>query len=178
METAEEIIKLFGMKSLPGEGGYYVESYRCDEKIASRCLPERYGGQRSLSSAILYLLTPDMFSRLHRLASDEIFHFYLGDSVTMLQLRPNGSSEIIELGGDLAKGQRVQVTVARGVWQGSCLKEGGKFALMGTTVSPGFEFADFEAGERDELLKKYPSRRELIIRLTWAQKGAAECEDE
>jgi predicted cupin superfamily sugar epimerase len=166
METAEEIIEFFRMKPLPREGGYYVETYRCDEKIAGANLPKRYTGQRSFSSTILYLLTPDTFSRLHKLASDEMFHFYLGDTVTMLQLHPDGSSEMIELGPDLAKGRRVQVTVPRGAWQGCYLNQGGKFALMGTTVSPGFEFADFEEADRDRLLNEYPTREKLILRLT------------
>ncbi len=166
METAEEIIELFGMKPLPREGGYYVETYRCDEKIVRGDLPERYTGQRSFSSAILCLLTGDAFSKLHRLASDEIFHFYLGDTITMLQLHPEGSSEIIDLGSDLTRGQHVQVAVPRGTWQGCYLNQEGKFALMGTTVSPGFEFADFEEADRDRLLKEYPTREKLILRLT------------
>ncbi len=154
------------MKPLPDEGGYYVETYRCREKIARAGLPARYTGERNFATAILYLLTPDTFSTLHRVAGDEIFHFYLGDAVTMLQLHPDGSSEVIDLGPDIMTGQRVQVTVPRSTWQGCFLKQGGKFALMGTTIAPGFEFADFEAGARDELLAKYPGQRDLILRLT------------
>ncbi len=154
------------MKPLPGEGGFYVETYGSGEKIALDALPQRYTARKSLSTAILYLLTPDTFSALHRLASDEIFHFYLGDAVTMLQLGPDGSSEIITLGHDILNGQRVQVTVPQGVWQGSFLNQGGRFALMGTTVAPGFDFADYEAAGRKELLQQYPAHRDLIIRLT------------
>ena len=99
------------MKPLPYEGGFYVETYRCDEKITQVALPTRYSSEKNFSTAILYLLTPDTFSAFHRLRSDEIFHFYLGDSVTMLQLHPDGSSEVTTLGQDIMKGQRLQVTV-------------------------------------------------------------------
>jgi len=163
---AEQIIKFFQMKPLPYEGGYYVETYRCAEKIAQAALPARYTNEKNFSTAILYLLTPDTFSALHRLRSDEIFHFYLGDPVTMLQLHRDRTSEIITLGRDIMNGQRVQATVPKNCWQGYFLNEGGKFALMGCTAAPGFEFADFELGRREELLKQYPTQRDLILKLT------------
>ncbi|MHC4571877.1 MAG: cupin domain-containing protein [Planctomycetota bacterium] len=166
MTTAEQIIEFFSMKPLPREGGYYVETYRAAEKIAQAELPQRYSATRHYSTAILYLLTPDTFSGLHKLTSDEIYHFYLGDAVTMLQLRADGSSEVIVLGHDIMNGQRVQVTVPRDTWQGAFLKQEGKFALMGTTAAPGFEFDDFESAKREELLEKYPDRRDLILKLT------------
>ena len=162
MITAEQIIEMFGMKPLVGEGGYYVETYRSEESHQ----PPSYPGKRNFGSAILYLLTPDTFSRLHRLRSDEVWHFYLGDSATMLQLHPDGSHEVITLGHDIAASQQVQIEVAEGTWQGSFLNEGGKFALMGTTVAPAFDFADFQPADRKTLLKKYPARKDLILRLT------------
>ncbi len=164
--TAEQIIQFFGMRSLPQEGGFYVETYRCREKIAQVKLPARYAGDRSFSTAILYLLTPDTFSALHRVKSDEVFHFYLGDPVTMLQLHPDGASKVITLGQDILSGQRVQVAVPRDSWQGCFLNKGGKFALMGTTVAPGFETADFEPAQREDLLQRYPGQRNLILQLT------------
>ena len=154
------------MKPLPQEGGYYVETYRCGEKIT---LLARYSSDRNLQSAILYLLTPDTFSSLHRLKSDEIYHFYLGGPVKMLLLYPDGSSELITLGHNITNGQQVQVTVPQGSWQGCFLSKAGEFALMGTTMSPAFEFADFEAGQQEELIKQYPDRRELILKLTEQQ---------
>lgn len=157
MTTAEQIIELFEMKPLVGEGGYYVETYRSGEKT---------GGGKSLSTAILYLITPEACSKLHRLSSDEIWHFYLGDAVTMLQLHADGSSEVVTLGQDIRNGQRLQLAVPANSWQGCFLNEGGKFALMGCTVWPGFEFEDFEPGEREKLLEKYPEQRELILKLT------------
>jgi predicted cupin superfamily sugar epimerase len=166
MMTTEQIIELFEMKPLQQEGGYYVETYRSPEKIAKAGLPVRYGGDRNLSTAILYLITPDAFSRLHRISSDEVFHFYLGDCVTMLKLHGDGSSEVVTLGPGITKGQQVQTIVPRGSWQGCFLNKGGKFALMGTTVAPGFESADFEMAQREGLLEQYPKRRELILKLT------------
>jgi predicted cupin superfamily sugar epimerase len=166
MLTAEQLIRFFAMKPLPHEGGYYVETYRASEKIGPQALPPRYAGDRSFGTSILYLLTPATFSALHRLKSDEVFHFYLGDPVTMLRLHPDGTSEIITLGHDILNGQRIQLTVPAGTWQGGFLNEGSRFALMGTTVAPGFESADFELAARAELLEQYPDQRDLILRLT------------
>ncbi len=151
------------MKPLAGEGGFYTETYRCGERIAEADLPAGYAGPRSFGSAILYLLTPDTFSRLHRLKSDEVFHFYLGDPVTMVQLHPDGSDEVITLGQDILNGQRVQVAVPGGSWQGCFLDAGGRFALMGTTVAPAFDFTDFEPADRKTLLKQYPAQKDLIL---------------
>jgi len=154
--TAQELIKLLGLKPLDQEGGYYIETYRSSENKDGK----------SLATAIFYLLTPDTFSALHRLPSDEIYHFYLGNSVEMLQLFPDGSGKVIVLGQDVEKGEQLQVVVPRGVWQGSRLKEGGKFALMGTTMSPGFDFTDYETGKQNVLVEKYPDHKDLIIKLT------------
>jgi predicted cupin superfamily sugar epimerase len=163
--TPEEIIDFFGMKPLPVEEGFYVETYRAEEQLTASVLPQKYSDTRSLSTAILYLLTPETFSAMHRLKSDEVFHFYLGDPVTMLLLGPEGTSQIVTLGQDILNGQKIQQLIPRGTWQGCCLKHGGKFALMGTTVTPGFEFDDYEQADKKELLKKYPQQKELILRL-------------
>ena len=102
---------------------------------------------------------------MHRLQSDEVFHFYGGGTVEMLQLFPDGSGRTVIL-GDLASGGQPQVVVPRGVWQGSMLRQGGAFALLGCTVAPGFDYADYESGLRDELLAQYPQFADLIRRLT------------
>ena len=166
MRTAERIIKLYDMKLLPGEGGYYTETYRADEVIEQSSLHERYGSDKAHSTAIFYLLTPDTQSYMHRVITDEIFHFYLGDPVQMIQLFPEGGSKVLFLGHDLQAGQFVQVVVPRGAWQGAYLLEGGNFALMGTTVAPGFDFSDHEIGERQTLLNLYPDHGDMITRLT------------
>lgn len=166
MHTAQEIISLLTLEPHPAEGGYFVETYRSDEQIGQGALSDRYQSSRSLGTAIYYLLTPETFSAMHRLASDEIFHFYLGDPVEMLHLFPDGSGKVVTLGVDLLQGMRPQVVVPRGVWQGSRLVLGGRFALLGTTVSPGFDFSDYEHARRDDLLQNYPAFRETILALT------------
>ena len=162
----QEIIAALGLKPLPLEGGYYRETHRCAESLSAAVLPPRYGRDKAMMTAIYYLLTPDTFSALHRLPTDELFHFYRGDPVHMLQLWPDGSSRVAVLGGDVLAGQQPQLVVPRGVWQGSSLAPGGTFALMGTTMVPGFDFADFEAADREQLSARYPDRAELIRQLT------------
>ncbi len=166
MLTADKIIVLLNLKPHPEEGGYFVETYRSSETLPEEALISRYKGVRSFGTAIYYLLTPETFSTMHRLQSDEIFHFYLGDPVEMIQLFPDGSGRVFILGTDILNGMQLQVVVSRGVWQGARLIKDGKFALLGATVSPGFEFADYESGHRDELVKSYPQYREWIIALT------------
>lgn len=165
MLSVESIIELLQLKPHP-EGGYYRETYRSDEIIPPEALPERYSGARNFSTAIYYLLTPGTHSTLHRLKSDEVFHFYTGDPVLMLLLFPDGSSRTVTLGHDIKNGHTPQLVVPRNTWMGGLLMKGGKFALLGTTVSPGFDFDDFEIGRREELIKKYPSQIELISKLT------------
>jgi predicted cupin superfamily sugar epimerase len=172
--TAEELIHTLGLQPLPLEGGYYRETYRSADQLPGSVLPTRYGMDKSAGTAIFYLLTADTFSALHRLKTDEIFHFYLGDPVHMLQLLPDGQGRVITLGQDLPAGQHLQVLVSQGVWQGSLLAPGGTFALLGTTMAPGFDFADYEAGERDLLRAQYPSFAGWIERLTRSAGGACE----
>jgi hypothetical protein len=162
---AETIIKQLGLQPHP-EGGFYRETYRSHETLAAAALPPRYGNDRNFSTAIFYLLTPDSFSSLHRLQSDEVFHFYAGDPVTMLQLHGDGRGETIVLGQDILAGQQLQVVVPSGAWQGMSLNDGGAFALLGATVSPGFDFADFEVGTREALIREYPRCDARIKRLT------------
>ncbi len=166
MLTAERIIKLYNMKPLPGEGGYYVETYRSAENIERSSLPERYGSDKSHSTAIFYLLTPDTRSRIHRLKSDEVYHFYMGDPVELVLIHPSGTIKVIFLGHDIRAGQFVQAVVPAGIWQGAFLLDGGQFALMGVTVAPGFDFPDTELGVGEELLEQYPQHKDIIIRLT------------
>ena len=166
MITAEQIRALLHLKPHPEEGVYFIETYRSDEPIPQKALPDRYKGGRCYGTAIYYLLTPETFSAIHRLPSDEIFHFYLGDPVQLLQLWPDGSGKILILGSDLLKGMQPQVIIPRYTWQGARLLPGGAFALLGTTVAPGFEFKDYESGKRKELISSYPGFRDLIVALT------------
>jgi len=164
--TAEQIIKFFKMQPLRQEGGFYIETYRSAEKLEKDVLLAGFSGDRNLASVILYLLTAKTVSLMHRLKCDEMFHFYFGDPVTMLQLHPDGTSDLITLGHNVLKEQKVQVLVPKGTWQGAFVQPGGKFALLGCSVAPGFDEEDFELGNRDALLAKYPDLRELILRLT------------
>lgn len=155
--TAQEIIKLFELEPLTMEGGYFRRSY-CSEEITP--------SGKSAGTAIYFLLTPDTFSCLHKLPTDEIYHFYIGDPVELTLLYPNGCGETVTLGKDVEAGMRVQQVVPAGVWQGSQLAKGGQWALMGTTMAPGFEDKDFVAAERQELTKKYPAFSGEILNLT------------
>jgi len=162
MLTADALIAALGLWPLPREGGYYRETYRS---------PLRHGADHCAATAIYYLLTADTCSALHRLPTDEVFHFYLGDPVEMLQLDEHGG-RLVTLGPDLLGGQVLQTVVPAGVWQGSMVRAGGAFALLGTTMAPGFEFADYQAGDRTALIERYPEFADRIRRLTPNPEGA------
>ena len=168
MPTAREIIARLGLIPHPEEGGWYLETHRAEETLPHDMLPGRYTGERRVSTAIYYLLTPETFSHMHRLESDEIFHFHAGGPCEMLHLHPDGSGQVITFGNDLMAGHSPQVVVGRNVWQGMRLLPGAPFALMGCTVAPGFEFADYAHGDRQELMAAYPAFTDQIIRLTAA----------
>ncbi len=162
---SDELIRLLHLEAHPCEGGFFRETYRCRETVSASDLPERYGARRCFSTAIYYMLTADTRSLLHRVGSDEVWHHYSGAPVTLLLLYPDGSSLRRTLGSDLSAGQVPQIVVEHGVWQGAFI-EGGEYALMGNTVAPGFEYADFEHARRSELCAGWPQEKELIIRLT------------
>ncbi|SNR90555.1 hypothetical protein SAMN04488503_1830 [Humidesulfovibrio mexicanus] len=160
------IVKALGLVPLPQEGGLYAETYRSARILPAFSAGPQQTGPRACATAIYYLVTPTRFSALHRVASTEIFHFYLGDSVHMLQLGPDGQGKSLVIGANLAAGERPQVVVPRGVWQGTRLAPGGRFALLGCTVSPGFDFADYEHGDRARLTRQYPAWEADIAALT------------
>src|SRR6202051_1934927 len=107
----EELKRMLGLQPLAAEGGFYAEAYRSNEKLAAACLPDRYCGERCFGTAIYFLLTPESFSAMHRLKSDEVYHFYLGDPVETLVLRADGSGEVLALGSDLYRGVRPQAVI-------------------------------------------------------------------
>jgi uncharacterized protein len=167
--TAEDVKKLLGLQPHPREGGCYVRTYESAELVSATAFADgRYPGERRTGTAIYYLLEKGTFSEMHRLKSDEVFHFYLGDAVEMLQLREGGDGKIIVIGNNLGRGHRPQATAERGVWQGTRLIEGGNWALLGCTVSPGFEFEDYESGTREKLCEQWPEFSEQIVALTHA----------
>jgi predicted cupin superfamily sugar epimerase len=166
--TAEEVIAALKLQPHPIEGGYFRETWRSREAIPADALPG-HGGVRNAGTAIYYLLTPASFSEMHRLPGDEVFHFYLGDPVRMLQLWPDGSGRERTLGPDVVAGQEPQLVVPGGVWQGSAIVPGGRhgFALLGATMAPGFDYADYRTGRRDELCERWPAFADVVRRLTW-----------
>lgn len=168
MLTAQQIIDRLQLVPLTIEGGYYRETYRSALTVPGAALPAEYNGDRNVSTAIYYLLTPDTFSLIHRVKSDEVFHFYAGDPVEMLQLWPDGAARRVIIHNDLIAGHEPQLIVPAGVWQGCRLVQGGQWALMGCTVAPGFDYADYEAGDRTELTAAYPTFAEMIAALTIA----------
>jgi hypothetical protein len=159
--TADEVKKILGLAPHPREGGWYVRTWEAEEWVALH----RYTGGRRTSTAIYYLLEPGTFSEMHMLESDEIFHHYLGGAVEMLQLFADGSSKVTVIGKDIAAGETPQHVVPRGVWQGSRMRE-GEWALLGCTVSPGFEFEDYSDASAAELIAKWPGEAERIRALT------------
>jgi predicted cupin superfamily sugar epimerase len=172
MTSAQQLIDLLGLVPLPREGGWYRETYRADLVLPPGSVGPHQSATRSAGTAIYYLLTPNDYSALHRLSADEVFHFYLGDPVEMLQLDPRTThGRLVLLGHDLAAGQQSQVVVPRGIWQGSRLASGGAFALLGTTMAPGFDFADYESGEAQQLAAAFPAFAERIHSLCPAPSG-------
>jgi predicted cupin superfamily sugar epimerase len=158
--TGAEIRTLLNLQPHPIEGGYFRRTYTATSSV------ELARGTRAMGTAIYYLLEPGTFSEMHLLDSDEMFHFYLGDPVEMLQLHPDGRSMLFTLGPDLAAGQHVQLVVPAGVWQGTRLIGEGKVALLGCTVTPGFDFADYRNASYAELAEKWPAEADRIRGLT------------
>ena len=163
--TAEDIITALDLQPHP-EGGYYRETYRGELTLPADALPASYAGPRAIATGIYYLLTADTFSAMHRVRSDEQFHFYLGDPVDLLELSPDGSGRVTTLGSDLLAGERPQWLVPAGAWQGARLLPGGEFALRGCTVAPGFAFDDFEIDTRAALQAGWPTWADAIAQRT------------
>lgn len=160
MRDAKYWIRQLGLEPHP-EGGFYRQTYRAEMEIEVAEL-----GTRAASTAIYYLLEGKAFSAFHRLRSDEVWHFYAGGALVVEIISPDGERSSILLGPDAEAGEAFRAVVKAGCWFGSRLKNGNAFALVGCTVAPGFEFADFEMGKREELVKAYPQHRIVIESLT------------
>lgn len=162
--SAAALIQQLHMLPHP-EGGFYKETYRSTEIIRADALPERFPGARSMATAIYFLLEAGNFSALHRIASDECWHFYAGGPLLVQVIHPDGKAESIVLGNDPAAGQLFQYVVPAGCWFGSEPAPGSTFSLVGCTVAPGFDFADFELATAAQLLMEYPQHETLIRRM-------------
>lgn len=162
--TADFLIKTLSLVPLAQEGGYFRRTVLAEEAVAAAALPTRYAAERRLYSAIYFLLKTADCSAMHRLDSDEVYHFYAGDPLELLLLHPEGQHELVTIGLDFAAGQQPQVVAPRGTWQGSRPQAGGRhgFSLIGTTMAPAFDWAGFELGDEAQLVADYPEAAALI----------------
>jgi uncharacterized protein len=158
-------IEKLGLEKHP-EGGYFTSSYRSTEWAAKECLPDRYSGPRVFSSAIYYLLEKGAVCALHRIKSDETWHFYEGSPLALYVIDAAGKLCVRKLGRDFGAGELFQVTVAQGCWFGAVVDGPQDYSLLGCTVSPGFDYEDFELARRDELTARHPEYRQIIEILT------------
>ena len=165
MLTPDTIISTLHMQPHP-EGGWYAETYRSSGTIARDALPQSFGGTRNFSTAIYFLLPAGVFSAFHRIRSDECWHFYAGGTLHIYVIDAAGALQIIHLGSNLAAGEAFQAVVPAGCWFASRPAPGSAYALVGCTVAPGFDFADFEMAERDALQQAYPLLHTIIGELT------------
>ncbi|MGB0175807.1 MAG: cupin domain-containing protein [Owenweeksia sp.] len=158
-------VEKLGLEPHP-EGGFFRETYRSSETISHTALPDRFAGDRTYSTAIYFLLTAENFSAFHRIQSDETWHFYKGQGLTVCIIHPDGKYKEIHLGQNPEKGEVFQATVPAGVWFGSKLTQLKGWCLVGCTVAPGFDFADFEMADRAEMTSKFPQHKAIIKALT------------
>jgi len=162
MATAQQLIQQYKLQPHP-EGGWYKENYKSCEYIPADALPARFSGNRSFSTAIYFLLEQNDFSGFHRIKSDECWHFYAGDPLLIYVIQQKGMLEVIQLGSDISNGQLFQYVVPANCWFASKPADGSRFSFVGCTVSPGFDFADFELADADTLTDLYPLH-EIVIR--------------
>lgn len=158
-------IKYLALKPHP-EGGYFSEVYRSNEKIKKNSLPKRYSGSRSFATSIYFLLAGNQVSKFHRLKSDEQWHFYDGAAVKIIILNEFGELNTTVLGKNVSKGEVLQTVIKRNNWFAAELKSKKSFCLVGCVVAPGFDFKDFQLASPDELVKKYPQHKKVILRFT------------
>jgi uncharacterized protein len=165
MTSAKDYIDALNLLPHP-EGGWYRETYRAGETLPQNVLPKRFTGPRSFATAIYFLLNSESFSALHRIQSDELWHFYAGSPLTVHQIDADGNDHALTLGPNVGAGESFQALVPAGCWFGATVDMPESFALVGCTVAPGFDFADFELGKRAALIRRYPAQQQLIERLT------------
>ena len=162
--TAQSYIKALQLQPHP-EGGFFSESYRSEQTME---VPAPGGGtqQRNVCTAIYFLLEAGNFSAFHRIQSDEVWHFYAGQALDVLELLPSGELRCTRLGPDILRGELPQYVVPADTWFASRVADGGTFSLVGCTVAPGFDFADFQLALRQDLLELFPQHRPVITELT------------
>ena len=168
MPTLEEIVRRFELSPLSGEGGLFRRTYASADVLNAKSYGERYGEntKKEAGSAIMYMVTPETWSHLHPLPTDEIYHFYLGDPVELFLISPDGEVKTVTLGQDILAGMEVQYVVPAGWIQGSCLKKGGEWALLGTTMAPAYTPDDYSEPDTAALLAAHPEYAEIIRKLS------------
>lgn len=164
-ESAEFYIQHLNLLPHP-EGGYYREVYRSEVCLPALALPKGFTGMRQICTSIYFLIEKQNFSAFHRIKSDEIWHFYGGDALEVIELRNDGSLKKTTLGRNLQSGERLQYTVKGHTWFASRVKTTGEFSLVACTVAPGFDFADFEIADRKKLIQDFPQHKLEILALT------------
>ena len=162
-KSAQYLKERLDLSELLGEGGYYKETYRSDKTII---LPCQTDGERSILTSIYYLLDGAPFSAFHRLKSDEIWHFYIGSSVTLYTINKMENLSEVSLGSNIEKGELFQFQVRAESWLAATVNDTSSYALIGCTVSPGFDYLDFELGDRKKLIERYPQHRSIIEKFT------------
>jgi len=164
MSIVNTLIQKYNLEPHP-EGGWYKQTYKSNEQIAAEALPKRFGANRFFSTAIYFLLEKGNFSAFHRIKSDECWHFYAGDPLLIYIIEQTGELKIISLGNDHEKEQSFQYVVPANCWFASRPAPGSEYCFVGCTVSPGFEFEDFELANATELSVMYPQHKSIIIEL-------------
>jgi len=164
MLSPQLLIDLYGLQPHP-EGGWYKQTYKSNEQIPAEVLPGRIYGSRAFSTAIYFLLQQNEFSAFHRIKSDECWHFYAGDPLLIYVIKTGGELEIISLGGDIENGQLFQYIVPANCWFASRPAPESSWSFVGCTVSPGFEFSDFELAKASALIAEYPRYEKIIQEL-------------
>ena len=165
MNVAKEWINSLNLSPHP-EGGWFREVYRSEETISETGLPGRFNGNRAFSTAIYFLLKETDFSALHRIQQDEVWHFYDGSALTIHMIDLDADYSTVTLGRDVQKGERPLAIVPAGYLFGATVNDVKSYSLVGCTVAPGFDFADFEMPERGRLLEQLPQHQFIIKRLT------------
>ena len=165
MLSVEEIITTLDLKPHP-EGGYFRETYRSEEFISKSNLSEDFQGSRNYSTSIYYLLESKDFSAFHKINQDEIWHFYSGNSIELHCISEEGKLTSVIIGKDITKGEVPQYIVPKHHWFAAKVVKSNTYALVGCTVSPGFDFKDFELASYHTLSKKYPKYESLIKEFT------------
>ena len=157
-------IEHLGLKAHP-EGGYYRETYRSDLKISRSALGNSFSGERSASTAIYFLLAHKQCSSFHRIRSDELWHFHTGTSLLIHAIDAEGRLQSNRLGPDAVSGDDFQVTVPANCWFAAEVIDKSSFGLCSCTVSPGFDFKDFELASPVRLAEQFPQHKDLIHKM-------------